>query len=77
VDFPAAVLARYQIEAIHPDDFIVGLFDVAPGPVCTAVKRQREGLRNPPKTSHELLKTLESQGLTQTVSQLRHFVDLL
>jgi hypothetical protein len=41
------------------------------------VKRQRESLRNPPKTVEELLGTLESQGLIQSVGRLRQFADLL
>ncbi len=76
-DFPVAALAPYDIEALHPDDFLVGLLDLAPGTVCAAVKRQRENLRNPPKTVKELLGTLESQGLTQAVARLRQFADLL
>ncbi len=76
-DFPAGVLASYNIEAQHPDDFLVALFDAAPGPVCAAVKRQREGLRNPPKTAEELLATLENQGLVQAVNRLRQFAELL
>jgi hypothetical protein len=76
-DFPVTVLASYNIEAQHPDEFLASLFDAAPGPVCGAVKRQREGLRNPPKTAEELLATLESQGLVQTIAQLRQFADLL
>jgi len=76
-DFPAETLARFDIEAQHPDDFLVGLMDLAPGGICAVVKRQRESLRNPPKTSAELLATLESQGLTQTVANLRQFVELL
>lgn len=76
-DFPADMLASHNIEAQHPDEFLVSLFDAAPGPVCGAVKRQRDGLRNPPKTAEELLATLESQGLVQTVSRLRPFADLL
>jgi predicted nucleic acid-binding protein len=76
-DFPAEVLARFNIEAQHPDDFLVHLLDEAPGMVCTTVKRQRESLRNPPKTAEELLTTLENHGLTQTVARLRRFIDLL
>jgi hypothetical protein len=76
-DFPAETLARFDVEAQHPDDFLVGLLDLAPGVVCAAVKRQRESLQNPPKTAEELLATLESQGLTQTVARLRQFIDLL
>jgi hypothetical protein len=76
-DFPEDTLARFDIKAQHPDDFLVSLLDVTPGLVCAAVKRQREGLRNPPKTAEELLDTLESQGLTQAVARLRQFVELL
>jgi predicted nucleic acid-binding protein len=76
-DFPLATLASFDIEAQHPDDFLIALLDQAPGMVCAAVKRQREGLRNPPKTAQELLSTLESQGLTQAVARLRQFVDMI
>jgi hypothetical protein len=76
-DFPKSTLARFNLEAMHPDEFLLLLFDAAPGPVCAAVKRQREGLRNPPKTAEELLATLEDQGLTQSVARLRQFVELL
>ena len=76
-DFPAEALARFNIEAQHPDDFLVYLLDEAPGVVCAAVKQQRESLRNPPKTAEELLATLENQGLTQAVTRLRQFIDLL
>lgn len=77
VDFPAERLSEYNLVAQHPDDFLMGLLDLAPVAVCTAVKRQRESLRNPPKTAEELLIALESQGLTQTAAWLRQFIDLL
>lgn len=75
-DFPAETLARFDIEAQHPDDSLVGLLDLAPGVVCAAVKQQRESLQNPPKTAEERLPTLEGQGLTQAVARLRQFIDL-
>jgi hypothetical protein len=76
-DFPAETLACFDIEAQHPDDFLVGLLDLAPGVICATVKRQRESLKNPPKTASELLATLENHGLTQTVARLRQFIDLI
>ncbi|HVX61856.1 MAG TPA: PIN domain-containing protein [Pirellulales bacterium] len=76
-DFPAETLAPFCVEAQHPDAFLTGLIDVSPDDVFLAVRRQREGLRNPPKTAHELLDTLESHGLPETVALLRQFVDLL
>jgi hypothetical protein len=76
-DFPEETLARFDIVALHPDDFLLRLFESAPHVVCAAVKRQRESLRNPPKTPEELLTTLEDQGLPQAVARLREFSDLL
>jgi predicted nucleic acid-binding protein len=76
-DFPPGAMARYNVEAIHPDEYLLSLFDAAAGAVCAAVKRQREGLRNPTRTAEELLDTLESQGLPQVVSRLRKFVELI
>jgi hypothetical protein len=76
-DFPASALAGHGIQAIHPDEFLVSLLDAAPEPVCSAVKRQREGLRNPPKSAEELLATLENQGLARTVARLKPFIDVL
>lgn len=75
-DFPPEALIPFDIEAMHPDDFLTRLLELAPGLVCSAVKRQRESLRNPPKTAEELLTTLESQGLPQAVAWLRPFANL-
>lgn len=76
-DFPAQALASFDIEAMHPDDFLTGLLDASPGAVCSALKRQRESLRNPPKTAAELLSTLEGVGLPQAVAALRQFAYVL
>ena len=76
-DFPAEMLARFDVEAPCPDDFLASLLDVAPAKVRAAFKRQREGLRNPPKTAEELLATLENPGLTQVVARLRRFLGVI
>lgn len=76
-DFPAKTLQSYNVEAIHPDDFLVSLCDAAPVPFCAAVKRQREALRNPPKTAAELLATLAAQDLPLTVARLQQLINLL
>src|SRR5205823_142838 len=76
-DFPAETLAKFDIEAQHPDDFLVALFDLAPGLVCAAVKRQREGLRSPPQDSRRITCHARKPGLTQAVARLRQFVELL
>ncbi len=70
-DFPASILGQFGIEPQHPDDFILSLFDLAPGLVAGAARDHRESLRNPPKTIEQYLDALVAQGLTQTVSVLR------
>ncbi|MEO2090328.1 MAG: hypothetical protein ABGY75_12625 [Gemmataceae bacterium] len=76
-DFPADVLTNYGIEAQRPDNFIAHLLDRSPGTVCSAAKKQRESLKNPPKSVDEYLQSLERQGLPQTVAALRRFADLI
>jgi hypothetical protein len=76
-DFPDEALAPFGIEARHPDDFIRHLFDLDPGSVCLAAKRQRESLKKPAKTVDEYLKILLRQGLPQTVAAFQQFVELI
>jgi predicted nucleic acid-binding protein len=76
-DFPKSALQIYGIEAQHPDDFIRRQLESSPELVFMAVRRQRQSLRNPPKTAEELLDTLEHQRLTETVAYLRRFLHLL
>lgn len=76
-DFPESVLDRYGIEAQHPDEFVAHLLDLAPISVCAAVKRQRQSLKNPPKSVDELLATLENLPLLRSVAHLRRYAELL
>jgi hypothetical protein len=76
-DFPTSEVGKYGIAAQHPDDFIAHLIDLAPHTVCAAAKRQRESLKNPPKTVAEFLDVLERLGLPQAVNELRQFAELL
>lgn len=76
-DFPNPYLAGFGMEAQHPDEFVSHLIDLAPGAVCAAIKRQREGLRNPSKSVEELLDALSRQGLPDTVMRLSEFEHLL
>ena len=76
-DFPSSVLAGYEIEAVHPDDFIVRLLDSSPESVCSAVRSQRALLKSPPKTVAEHLVTLAAVGLTQSAERLQSFADTI
>ena len=76
-DFPAPALAAYKIEAQHPDEFIMHLLDLSLEVVFLAVRRQRQSLRNPPKSVEDLLETLRRQGLAKTAAYLQEFHPLL
>ena len=76
-DFPSQALSAYQIETIHPDDFVSQLLDTVPGLVYHAARQQRATLKTPPKTSSEHLGTLETVGLPQTAEVMRLNVDLI
>jgi len=68
--FPAASLAPFGIEAVHPDEFVLRLIESSTAVVCAAAKAQRARLKHPPKTVDEYLSTLAAQGLPQTAEAL-------
>lgn len=70
-DFPSHILEEFDIDAQHPDEFILHLLDLAPGLVLEAAENHRTSLKNPPKTVEEYITSLESQGLKQTAVALR------
>lgn len=70
-DFPPGKLEPYDIEAIHPDNFIMLLVDAEAETVCTAAERQWRSLKNPPKTREEYLDALGRNGLRETVENLK------
>lgn len=72
-DFPAEALRPHGLEAEHPDDFILDLFDLHPAAVVQAAANHRRTLKNPPKSVDEFLDSLLKQGLTQTVDKLRQY----
>ena len=76
-DFPSSELQKYNIEAIHPDDFILYQFDFDAGAVIKAFRNQRASLRNPPFDQGQFLDCLSKQQLPQTVSELRKYMEFI
>lgn len=76
-DFPEAYTAAHGIEVLHPDDFLVAQYDLAPISVLKTIKAARARLRNPPKSAAELIVTYEAQGLAQMGKILRDAVELI
>lgn len=70
-DFPAQALGNFNIEAQHPDDFVLALLEAYPDLVVQAAKTHRASLRKPPRTLDEYLAESENQGLGRFVMVLR------
>lgn len=76
-DFPADELAKYRLEAIHPDEFIHLQFDLSDAEVVVAAQRCRARLKNPAKSAEEYLETLQSLSLPKTAAALRPFMKVI
>lgn len=76
-DFPTSQLAKFEIEAVHPDDFILGLCRIDLGAAVSAAARCRSRLNRPRKSAKEYLDVLESCGLMSSAGELRRRVEEL
>lgn len=76
-DFPASELDQYDIEALHPDEFIHHQFGLHAAAVIIAAQRCRERLKNPPVSADNYLATLAAQSLPKTVVELAPFAGLI
>jgi predicted nucleic acid-binding protein len=72
-DFPSEKLQKWEIEAQHPDDFLVHQFHLSQPIFLQAVKTVRSRLKNPPKSVEDYLDTLREQGLLATVRAIKPF----
>jgi len=76
-DFPHEVLAPFDIEALHPDDFILDLLERDTVAVISALQRQRAQLVQPAFEIDRYLDILRKQGLNKTVDALVIYRDRL
>ena len=70
-DFPMSILDNYEIEALHPDEFVANLIDRNPFKVFNEVEVVRNRFKKSPKTFDEYLDILLKQGLPISVSLLK------
>ena len=71
-DFPVDVLASYELEVQHPDDFIANMIGLDRPKVLAVIHNLVTILKRPPKTFEDILQTLEKQGLTKSVALLKN-----
>lgn len=76
-DFPLERLAEYDMEVLHPDDFLFFQFELSEATVITAVQRIRRRLKKPTVEASDYLQKLQLQGLPKTVAALEPFAQIL
>ena len=76
-DFPEDALEPYGIETLHPDGFLSNHLALAPGLFCSAIRKVRARLKNPPFSAEEYTAILTQQGLVATAAELEQFRELI
>lgn len=75
--FPPEVLAKHNIEAQHPDDFVMNQLQLNNVDAIGAIKRMRARYKNPEMKVELLIEVLEKGGLPLTAAHLRDVAHLL
>jgi hypothetical protein len=75
--FPPESLAKLDLEALGPDEFLSLQIDIDQPTFVAAVKKVRSRLKNPPLSSQEYLDSLVAQGLPRTAEVLTEWIDLI
>ena len=70
-DFTAADLAPWDIEAKHPDDFVLDQIDINDRVIWGCVQQIANSRSNPPETVEDVLAQLERSGLVRSAAALR------
>jgi hypothetical protein len=67
-DFPSEILKEYEIDAQHPDDFILYQKEENPSLVTEKLRRCRAEFKNPPCSVEEFIQRLRTSELPLTAS---------
>ncbi len=73
-DFPSEILAKFDLEALHPDLFVQHLLELNPDGVLQAVRNQQASLYKPAQTMTQV-QTLAKQGLILTSARLQTLLE--
>lgn len=76
-DFPASRMVDFDIESLHPDEFISDLFDLNHALALQAVAEQRMSMRKPARSVDEYLAALLRQGLPMTIKAMENYQSML
>lgn len=69
--FTSEALDSYEMEVLHPDQFLVGLHDLDGDQVQAEIDAQSAALRRPPVSRSDLILMLERAGVPKFAARLR------
>lgn len=69
--FPDEVLRAYDLEAQHPDDFVINQIHLNAAVVLCTVQEQAQALEKPAMTVENVLDSLRRNGLVQSATEIR------
>jgi len=75
--FPAARVAAFKMEVVHPDDFIVNIIDLHPNRALAACKRHRAAMTRSRPDADAFLERYRAAGLIQAHGRLAALRELL
>jgi len=69
--FPDAALSNYDLEAVHPDAFLLDQLDLYPKLTLNAVEEIAASYESPPMTTERFLELLARAGVPQFAARVR------
>lgn len=73
-DFPPASTERFEIEVVHPDDFLMDRLDLSPGLTVATLGHVVEIYKPPAMTVEELLQVLSRAGVPRFAQDALRFL---
>ncbi|MFC8129507.1 PIN domain-containing protein [Streptomyces sp. NPDC057302] len=70
-DFPADRLEPWNVQAVHPDDFVLAQIDLDSHLVSEILQDIAKSWKNPGATVQDVIASLESNGLPKSATALR------
>lgn len=74
-DFPEHALKPYDLEAIHPDEFLLDQLDLYPGVTIEVLRQQAAGYRRVPNTVPAIIVLLERTGVPRFAAEVRRHLE--
>jgi predicted nucleic acid-binding protein len=73
-DFPPESTAAFEIEVVHPDDFLLDQLDLFPGAVVGTLRHLVETYTSPPLSMDEILQSLTRAGVPKFANEVPRYL---